>query len=112
MREPKKVRTYTEMKKSCRGLREHNEVLKNRIKELEVNDTRGLSILGYNRLIDKLEAKLANFESDAYVLSLLTKLDAVKALRDELEARELAQYPEHEVSLAWLVIKLDEAIGE
>jgi len=46
------------------------------------------------------------------IKELEAKLDAVKGLLGELEARELAQYPEHEVSLAWLVIKLGEAIGE
>lgn len=35
MREPKKVRTRSELIKSCRGLREHNEKLKKYIKELE-----------------------------------------------------------------------------
>ena len=35
MREPKKVRTNSELKKSCHGLRVHNEELKNRIIELE-----------------------------------------------------------------------------
>ena len=35
MREPKKVRTYSELVKSCRGLREHNETLKQRIAALE-----------------------------------------------------------------------------
>ena len=35
MREPKKVRTRSELIKSCHGLRLHNQTLKDRIKELE-----------------------------------------------------------------------------
>ena len=31
-------------------------------------------------LIDELEAQVANYESDAYVLSLLTKIDELEAI--------------------------------
>ena len=71
----------------------------------------------YEYRIAELEGLISDLECDVHfwkskVEKAQAKLDAVKALRDELETRELAQYPEHEVSLAWLVIKLDEAIGE
>ena len=36
-------------------------------------------------LIAELEAQLANFESDAYVLSLLTKIDELEGLVSDLE---------------------------
>ena len=34
--------------------------------------------------IAELEAQVANFESDAYVLSLLTKIDELEALGDKV----------------------------
>ena len=47
-REPKKVRTRPELEKSCRMLREHNEILKATIKKVEavgfeVHDSWGVS---------------------------------------------------------------------
>ena len=86
-------------------------------------DRSGRTLKAYRDLFWKAEKRIKDLEasmtsSEVVVrlkrenAELQAKLDAVKALRDELETRELAQYPEHEVSLAWMVIKLDEAIGE
>jgi len=40
---------------------------------------------GLRKRIAELEAQLANFESDAYVLSLLTKIDELEAKLDAVQ---------------------------
>ena len=63
-------------------LREHKAPLKLRIQELEaqLSDTEQ-RLADEIRTNKELEAKLANYESDAYVLSLLTKLDEIALLQ-------------------------------
>ena len=77
MREPKKVRTTTELIKSCRMLREHNEKLK---AELETAKSAYSDLLVNSvREVRELEAKLARSDRK--------EIEAVYRRLGELEAK-------------------------
>jgi chromosome segregation ATPase len=97
MREPKKVRTKTELIKSCRGLREHNEALKQRIKELEAENEvlhtrssdRGEQVLDLNLDIATLNQRIEELEEemkDTADMMIAKKLQEQEDRIEELEA--------------------------